>query len=201
MKPLVFVFLRPGTDVGQRPQTVDAGIRPEIDQHHMALERSPVKRRRVDPIPRRQDRAASAALRPCRRVRRHHHHRRGAFVPVRMTRSTSDCSIRMYSPAITASARRDPIPRRSRHARQDRDSQHAANPNLRAQRSLQRTEYAAAGQQRDISDVAAPAAYASSSSVVRVLAPSTAAPVSISPRIGPAHGAQSNPVATPKSND
>ena len=34
-----------------------------------------------------------------------------------------------------------------------------------------------------------------------MLAPCSAAPVSSSPRIGPAHGAQSSPVATPSSSD
>ncbi|MDT4852499.1 hypothetical protein FQZ97_867330 [compost metagenome] len=47
------------------------------------------------------------------------------------------------------------------------------------------------------SEVHAPVAYASSSSEVPTLAPLSAAPVRISPRIGPAHGAQSRPVPTP----
>ena len=48
-------------------------------------------------------------------------------------------------------------------------------------------------------DVAAPAAYANSSKVVRALGPEMAAPVRMSPRMGPAQGAQSSPVATPRS--
>jgi hypothetical protein len=36
---------------------------------------------------------------------------------------------------------------------------------------------------------------------VRVFVPSNAAPVRIKPRIGPAHGAQSKPVAIPSRND
>ncbi|MDR8787910.1 hypothetical protein FEP82_05907 [Burkholderia multivorans] len=51
------------------------------------------------------------------------------------------------------------------------------------------------------SDVAAPAAYAISSSVVPTFAPCSAAPVSMRPRIGPAQGAHSRPVATPSSSD
>jgi hypothetical protein len=50
-------------------------------------------------------------------------------------------------------------------------------------------------------DVIVPDEYASNNNAVWVLAPSTAAPVRIKPRIGPAHGAQSNPVATPSSKD
>src|SRR6478736_953323 len=46
-------------------------------------------------------------------------------------------------------------------------------------------------------ELIAPSAYAKSSSVVCVLGPLRAAPVSMRPRIGPAHGAQRNPVATP----
>ncbi len=51
------------------------------------------------------------------------------------------------------------------------------------------------------SEVAAPSAYASSSPLVPTLAPCRAAPVRISPRIGPAHGAHSRPVATPISSE
>ena len=51
------------------------------------------------------------------------------------------------------------------------------------------------------SDSALPAAYASSNSEVWTLAPRSAAPVSIKPKMGPAHGAQSRPVATPSSSE
>ena len=47
------------------------------------------------------------------------------------------------------------------------------------------------------SEAQAPAAYASSNTVVRGVGPAMAAPVSTRPRIGPAQGAHSNPVATP----
>ena len=50
-------------------------------------------------------------------------------------------------------------------------------------------------------DVAAPAAYANSSIQVRNVGPWIAAPVRIKPRIGPAHGAQSRPVAAPSTTD
>ncbi|MNI78148.1 hypothetical protein D3C73_1344980 [compost metagenome] len=50
-------------------------------------------------------------------------------------------------------------------------------------------------------EVAAPKAYANSSKVLPMLAPCSAAPVNTSPRMGPAHGAQSRPVATPISNE
>jgi len=51
------------------------------------------------------------------------------------------------------------------------------------------------------SDTALPAANASSNSEVCAFAPRSAAPVRISPKIGPAHGAHSMPVATPSSSD
>src|SRR6266850_3188116 len=46
-------------------------------------------------------------------------------------------------------------------------------------------------------EAAAPAAYPNSSNVVCAFGPEIAAPVRTNPRIGPAHGAQSSPVATP----
>ncbi len=51
------------------------------------------------------------------------------------------------------------------------------------------------------SDTAVPNAYASSSSDVSTFAPRSAAPVRIKPRIGPAQGAQSMPVAAPSKSD
>jgi hypothetical protein len=51
------------------------------------------------------------------------------------------------------------------------------------------------------SEVAAPAAKASSSSDVPMLAPCSAAPVRINPSTGPAQGAHNRPVATPSSSD
>src|SRR5262245_2590802 len=35
---LILVFLPPGTNVGQRPQAVDAGVGPEVDENDFALE-------------------------------------------------------------------------------------------------------------------------------------------------------------------
>jgi hypothetical protein len=50
------------------------------------------------------------------------------------------------------------------------------------------------------SEVHAPAAYASSSNEVPALAPLSAAPVRISPRIGPAQGAHNKPVPMPSTS-
>ena len=51
------------------------------------------------------------------------------------------------------------------------------------------------------SEVAAPREKTNNSSDVWALAPRSAAPVRMRPRIGPAHGAQSRPVATPSSSE
>src|ERR1700722_6381916 len=50
-------------------------------------------------------------------------------------------------------------------------------------------------------EVAAPAAYANSSKVVRAFGPEIAAPVRMRPKMGPAQGAQSRPVAIPSSKE
>jgi hypothetical protein len=49
-EPLVLVLLGPGTDIGNGPQAVDAGIGPEIHQHHLALQALGGQRRRVQPF-------------------------------------------------------------------------------------------------------------------------------------------------------
>ena len=57
-----YVFIGPRADVRQRAQAVDAGIGPEIDQHHLAFELRGRERRRerwlpADPAPRADARA------------------------------------------------------------------------------------------------------------------------------------------------
>src|SRR5262249_46869374 len=44
---LIFVLLSPSAHIGDRPQTIDAGIGPEIDQDHFAFEPLSRKRRRI----------------------------------------------------------------------------------------------------------------------------------------------------------
>ncbi len=117
-------------------------------------------------------------------------------------RSTSDCSMRFVlavetrasqpvsapsAIATTATRTATPSPRRT----------HSPAPSERfiAAKSRPPTSSASA------SDVAEPSAYASSSAKVPTSAPCKAAPVSTSPRIGPAHGAQSRPVPMPSSTD
>ena len=46
---LVLVLLSPGTDVGDGTDAVDAGVGPEIDHHHLALQLLGRERRGVDP--------------------------------------------------------------------------------------------------------------------------------------------------------
>src|SRR5918996_1438417 len=43
------VVLVPGADVGERPQPVDAGARPEVDEHDPACQVLRGQRRRVEP--------------------------------------------------------------------------------------------------------------------------------------------------------
>ena len=59
-KTLVLVFVGPCADVRQRAQAIDAGIGPEIDQHHLALERLARQRRRVQPFHRAVERGHGA---------------------------------------------------------------------------------------------------------------------------------------------
>src|SRR5258707_14528868 len=47
---LILVFLRPGFDVGNGTQAVDAGIGPEVDQHDLAAQRLRRQWRRVQPF-------------------------------------------------------------------------------------------------------------------------------------------------------
>ena len=88
------------------------------------------------------------------------------------------------TPASTAT----PKPRRS-HSPAPRDRLRTVNTRPPARRARPR-------------DVAAPRAYATSTSEVLTLAPLSAAPaVRTRPRIGPAQGAHSNPVATPRTTE
>ena len=48
-EPVALVLLGPGTDVGQRAKPVDAGVGPEVDQHHPAAQVRCRQRRRVEP--------------------------------------------------------------------------------------------------------------------------------------------------------
>ena len=99
---------------------------------------------------------------------------------------------RSHGPAQTRSPPRPPKPQRPECCE--------SKPPPRAIASEPRTRFPPANT-ATASEVAAPAAYASSRNTVLLLAPSSAAPVRIRPRIGPAHGAHSNPVATPSSRD
>ena len=98
----------------------------------------------------------------------------------RVSKPVSTPSPIASTPASTAT----PSPRRT----------HSPTPNERFISANTRPPTASA----NASEVAAPAAYTSNSSVVVALAPCNAAPVSNNPRIGPAHGAHSKPVATPR---
>ncbi|MCY1401498.1 hypothetical protein D9M71_166180 [compost metagenome] len=49
-QPLVAVFVRPGFHVGQGAQAVDAGVGPEIHQHHLAAQALCAQRWRVKPL-------------------------------------------------------------------------------------------------------------------------------------------------------
>ena len=60
---LVLVFLRPGANIRNRAQAVDAGIGPEIDQHDLALQILRRQRRRVQPFGRAVERR-QIGLRP-----------------------------------------------------------------------------------------------------------------------------------------
>jgi hypothetical protein len=46
----VAVFLTPGTDIRQLAQPVDAGERPEIDEHHLAAQGVRRQRWRIQPV-------------------------------------------------------------------------------------------------------------------------------------------------------
>src|SRR5215211_4806273 len=48
-QPLVLVLVGPGADIGKRPQPVDAGVGPEVDQHNAAAQAGHGQRRRVQP--------------------------------------------------------------------------------------------------------------------------------------------------------
>ena len=47
---LVFVFFRPGPDIGQGAQAIDAGIGPEIHQHDLAAQGFDRQRGRIQPL-------------------------------------------------------------------------------------------------------------------------------------------------------
>ncbi|MNF47025.1 hypothetical protein D3C84_282060 [compost metagenome] len=49
-QPLVTVLLGPGLDVRQAAQAVDAGVGPEVHQHHLALQSLGAERRGVEPL-------------------------------------------------------------------------------------------------------------------------------------------------------
>ncbi len=115
------------------------------------------------------------------------------------TTSTRRCS----SFAVLASDRRvsSPVSRPSAIAATPSST---SAPSTRRSRSPQPSERCIAANTRppsssaSASEVAAPAANATSSRVVPTLAPLSAAAVRIRPRIGPAQGAHSRPVATPR---
>src|SRR5689334_5606792 len=48
-EPLFFVFLGPGTQVGECAPPVDAGVSPEIDEDHFAAQAFRTERWRVEP--------------------------------------------------------------------------------------------------------------------------------------------------------
>ncbi len=49
-QPVILVLFRPGFDIGQGAQTVDAGIGPEIHQHHLAPQLFARQWRRIQPL-------------------------------------------------------------------------------------------------------------------------------------------------------
>jgi hypothetical protein len=49
-QPVIPVFLGPGAEVGQGAEPVDAGVGPEVDQHHTAAQPLCGKWRRVEPV-------------------------------------------------------------------------------------------------------------------------------------------------------
>ena len=76
---LISIFLCPRLDVGDRAKAVDAGIRPEIDQNHLAFETLPRQRRRVQPFHTPRKRRHNPLRRKlggfgfCLGLARHHH--------------------------------------------------------------------------------------------------------------------------------
>jgi hypothetical protein len=48
-QPLILVFLGPGADIGERAESVDAGIGPEVDEHDLPLQLRCAERGRVEP--------------------------------------------------------------------------------------------------------------------------------------------------------
>ena len=45
----IFVLRRPGLHIGERPQRVDAGVGPEIDQHNFPAQRFSAQGNRIEP--------------------------------------------------------------------------------------------------------------------------------------------------------
>ncbi len=142
---LVPVPLGPGLDIGDRAQAVDAGIGPEVDQHHLALQRLGGKRR---------------AVQPGRGAREAGH---GAHVRQRLAGlALVGLGLRRIEagdqPLFQAGGRRARQPGQhaavqaeghGRHPGQDGDAEDAANPFLDRLRALQRGEHAPTGQQDD----------------------------------------------------
>src|SRR5262245_49901577 len=60
-EPVVRVLLMPGADVSERPEPVDAGVRPEVGEHDLPLQVLLRQRLRVEP-PRGPVEARQAAL-------------------------------------------------------------------------------------------------------------------------------------------
>ena len=122
----------------------------------------------------------------------------GGRVRERAISSIASCSRSRRARASRYRARA----RSRRHRNQHRNAQPAPNPFAGAERALQRREHAArrsAARPRATSPH--PRRRRAATRTCRHSAPCSAAPVSTRPRIGPAHGAHSNPVPMPSSTD
>ena len=77
-QPVLLVPLGPGAQVGQGAQPVDAGVGPEVDQHHTAAQPGGRQWRRVEPL----GRAGQGRQRPLNRQLDRRRVRGGAEQPV-----------------------------------------------------------------------------------------------------------------------
>ncbi len=149
---LVAVTLFPLAHIGQGAQAVDAGIGPEIDQHHLAAQAFGGQRRAVEPaggtVQRRQ-RAFHRKLGTGRRIGGAHHHRRAGIGRL----AGQGIQQALFQPR--GADRRQPgehagIPahRYGHHRQQRGHAERTADPLARAQPPLERGEHAPANPDR-----------------------------------------------------
>ena len=197
-QPVVLVPLVPRLGVRQRAQTVDAGIRPEIDHDDLAAQSVRGQRWRVEPGRRAIE---SRQLTLDRQLARY---------AVGMRRRIVVCLQRIDQrllEAIRARIRhlgehtRIPTERDGENREQHRGAEPAPQPIACIERALERRKDAPTGQRRQGKRDDRAERVGNNSKLVWTLAPLSAAPVRMSPRIGPAHGAQRKPVAMPRTND